>query len=234
MDEQVLLQRCRNLAGFPPDAPCDGDALIGVLQQFRPDGLGLAGLFDGLPLGAALQQRLRQLYEIAGAAARPGGGLDAYFIVRNPPPLDPQRAQTAALAWLGSLLALARETQFDDVIDQLQPLPEVRVLEGIPPKQTKDDLRNISLYRVIKQQGASLCERLSRDDAALNLLRPAYYYAACDWALRDYLLWPLYHRFTQLDDPFQDYFELWRHGVKLRAFSNERLDVYLPPRPVSD
>lgn len=230
MDEQVLLQRCRTLAGCAPDAPCDGDALIGVLQQFRPDGLGLSNLFDDLPQGPPLQQRLRQLYDVAGDAARPGGGQDAYFIVRNPPSLDPQRAQTAALEWLRSLLTLARETQFDDLVDQLQPLPEVRVLEGIAPKQTKEDLRHIALYRVIKQQAASLCERLSPEDAALKLLRPAYYYAACDWALRDYLLWPLYQRFTQLDDPFLDYFELWRHGVKLRAFSNDRLDVYLPPR----
>lgn len=230
MDEQVLLQRCRNLAGFAPDAPCDGDSLIGVLQQFRPDGRGLQGLFDDLPLGAALQQRLQQLYEIAGDAARPGGGQDAYFIVRNPPPLDPQRAQTAAQAWLRALLTLARETRFDELAERLQPLPEVRVLEGLAPKQTKDDLRNVPLYRAIKQQGALLGERLSGEDAALKLLRPAYYYAACDWALRDYLLWPLYCRFTQLDDPFLVYFELWRHGAKLRAFADDRLDVYLPAR----
>jgi len=226
----MLLQRCRNLAGFAPDAPCDGDSLIGVLQQFRPDGQGLQGLFDDLPQGAALQHRLRQLYAIAGDATRPGGGQDAYFIVRNPPPLDPLHARTAAQTWLRSLLALARETQFDDLVDELQPLPEVRVLEGIAPKQTKDDLRNVPLYRAIKRQGASLCERLQREDAVLNLLRPAYYYAACDWALRDYLLWPLYHRFTQLDDPFLAYFELWCHGVKLRAFADDRLDVYLPVR----
>ncbi len=233
MDEKVLLQRCRSLAGFAPDAPCDGDSLIGVLQQFRPDGHGLDGLFDDLPLGMQLQQRLRQLYDVAGDSARPGGGQDAYFIVRNPPELDPRRARTIALAWLRSLLALARETQFDDLVDNLQPLPEVRVLEGIAPKQTKDDLHSIALYRAIKRQGAVLCERLSNDDPVLNLLRPAYYYAACDWALCDYLLWPLYNRFTQLDDPFLAYFELWRHGVKLRAFTDDRLDVYLPHRRTS-
>jgi hypothetical protein len=232
MATDVLLQRCRAIVGFADDAPCDGDALIGMLQRFRPQGEALDGLFDTLPMGAALHGRLRQLYSAAGNSARPGGGQDAYFIVRNPPALAPGRARALAQQWLDSMLALARETGFDELAEVLDPLPEVRVLQGIAPKQTKADLAEFPLYQAIKQQAAELSERLPVANQALELLRPAYYFAACDGMLRDYLLWPVYQPYSQLDDPFAPYFELWRHGAKLRAFADDSVDVYLPHDPL--
>lgn len=229
MSDQIeMLARLRELTGIAADESCDGDALIGILQRFRPDGSALSGLFDDLPNGASLAGRLRQIYEVAGDSARPGGGQDAYFIVRTPPQADPDQIRDWASQWLVSLHSLAVQTGFDELAAAFRPIPKVRVLEGIAPKHTKGDLDVLPLYRAFKKQAAELVPRLPTRSPLPALLGPAYYYAACDWALRDYLLWPLYEADSELDDPFEPYFQMWRHGAKLRSFSDDTLDVYLP------
>ena len=65
-------------------------------------------------------------------------------------------------------------------------------------------------------------------DPVAETLRPAYYFTACDAMLRDYLMWPLYARTTGLNDPFDSYFQLWKHGVKYRIFGEGQIDLYLP------
>lgn len=229
MSDQIeMLARLRQIAGIAEDELCDGDTLIGILQRYRPDGSALSGIFDNVPSGAALASRLQQLYTVAGDSVRPGGGQDAYFIVRTPPPADADQVHQWASQWLGSLHALAVQTGFEELVEAFGPLPKVRVLEGIAPKHTKGDLDVLPLYRAFKKQAAELVQRLPAQSPIPALLGPAYYYAACDWALRDYLLWPLYEAHCELDDPFEPYFQLWRHGAKLRSFADDTIDVYLP------
>lgn len=225
---EQLRNRCRQLSGLAADAACDADALVGMLQQFRPSGAGLERLFEGLPMGDALQQRLSQLYQVAGDATRPGGGLDAYFIVRKPAAMDPQWAERCAAQWVQAVVELARETEHEELVQRLDPPPRIRVLQGVAPKQMRADLQTFPLYRALKVQAAELTQRLPANHAALELLRPAYYFAACDWALRDYLLWPAYAPQSRADDPFGPYFELWRHGAKVRILADDRIDIYLP------
>lgn len=227
---EMLSERLRELLRLPDDQPLDAEALIGLLQRFRPDGLGLADLFTGLPRGPELNLRLAGLYQVAGDSRRLEGGQDAYFIVRNPPPLEPEQAVAWAEQWLRSLRDLARAVGVAEDLPHLQSLPEVRVLEGLAPKQLKADLEAVPLYRTLKQDAAGWAARLPGESGVVELLGPAYYYAACDWALRDHLLWPLYADGSGLDDPFAPYFDLWRHGAKWRAFSDDRVDVYLPHR----
>lgn len=223
-----LSDRFRECLNWSEDEPVTADALIGVLQLFRPDGEGLTGLFDELEQGVELARRLRLLYQATGETPRPGGGRDAYFIVRDPPPLDPELAREHAVTWLRQLADLARVVGADDWLQYLEPLPTIRVLEGIAPKQTKADLDTVPLYRLLKRDAAGWTERLPGNQDIAAMLRPAFYFAACDWALRDHLLWPLHDEASELDDPFAAYFELWRHNAKLRAMGPGQLDVYLP------
>lgn len=224
-----LMERLRACLQWADDEPVTSDSLIGLLQRFRPDGARLAEIFDDLPAGGEMSVRLMQLYLAAGDSARPGGGQDAYFIVRQPPALEPDEASRLVTRWLGDLATLARAVGADDVLPLLDPLPNIRVLEGIAPKQSKSDLESVPLYRLLKQDAADWTQRLPGHQDIANLLRPAYYFAACDWALRDHLLWPLHAAANrQLRDPFAAYFELWRHNAKLRSMGPEQLDVYLP------
>lgn len=226
MSATDLLRKCHNLAGLGPETSLVPDSLVGFFQVFRPDGQALADLFSELEVGDELQARLQQLYTIAGNDHRPSGGRDAYFLVRDPKPVDPQRAEQLGTGWLEGLVAIATHLNDGSICENLQPLPRIRVLEGTPPKHPKNDWEKSSLLRSI-QDSSSLVERIDAGPLP-EVLRPAYYFTACDAMLRDYLMWPLYAEATGLDDPLLPYFELWAHGAKYRIFGETQVDLYLP------
>jgi hypothetical protein len=227
MTPETLIRRFHDLAGFGSEVSPDADSLIGVFQVFRPDGRAVVGLYDDLEDGEQLLQRLEHLYAVAGDDRRPQGGRDAYFVVRNPPALDPDLANQYAKAWLAGLRALAVSLGDVEIAERLDPLPTIRVLEGIAPKHPKDEAEKSGLLRTLQQDVPSLVERIDAGPYPAAL-RPAYYFTACDSMLRDYLMWPLYSQTIGLADPFQNYFELWKHGVKYRIFGETQVDLYLP------
>mgnify|MGYP001112077714 CR=1 FL=1 len=202
--------------------------MIGFFQMFRPDGNALQGLFKRFDEGESLEIRLQKLYQVAGNDRRPDGGRDAYFIVRAPVPLPPEQAEHHATVWIEGLRELASAVGRDEIAERLTPTPEVRVLEGIPPKPPKHPHEKSGLYQVVAEQCVQLTSQVAGADEHAELLKPAYYFTACDPMLRDYLLWPFYAGHAGLDDPLHSYFVLWSHGIKYRIFSEERVDVYLP------
>jgi len=226
--ETELRDRCRDLARMDHDAVVDANSMIGFFQRFRPDGKGLVGLYDNLPNGAEYHRRLDQLYEACGDGRRSAAGRDAYFVVRQPPPISPDAAESYATAWLESLQRIAARLANDELSEQLDPLPQVRVLIGTPPKQPKADLASFPLLSAIKVDAAAITAGLASGCQVVSLLREAYYFTACDAMLRDYLLWPAYAEHLGEPDAMSGYFELWRHGVKLRVFHDDKIDLYLP------
>ncbi|MGB7347275.1 MAG: apolipoprotein acyltransferase, partial [Pirellulaceae bacterium] len=226
MPTQQLMLRCHELANLDESAQRDPDSLIGFFQMFRPDGRALEGLFDSLHCGADLHERLDELYAIAGDDRRPQGGRDAYFIVRRGPMMAEDRAQELATQWLSRVSQLAADVGANDVTELLDPHPEIRVLEGIPPKNPKIENEKSELLVAMQATVPTLCERLAEIDPHAEILRPAYYFNTCDAMVRDYLMWPLYATATKVRDPFAPYFELWRHRVKYRIFNNKRIDLY--------
>ncbi len=229
MTPEKLIQRCHDLIGSASEEVdrSNGDSLIGFFQSFRPDGTGLHGLFDGIPVASDLQSRLDNVFIAAGDDRRPQGGRDAYFVIRKPDPLDPTLAGELASQWLHGLRQFAEVLGVADIVNILQPEPKVRVLEGIPPKHPKNESEKSNLLKAIQLQSTHLVEHVDAGPLPAAL-RPAYYFIACDSMLRDYLMWPFYAEATGLTDPLSPYFELWRHGVKYRIFGETQVDLYLP------
>lgn len=225
-----LIQKCHALARTEADV-MDADSLIGFFQIFRPDPAGLTGLFEHLDVEPQLHQRLDQLYTAAGDGRRGDGSFDAYFIVRQPPAIDPDQAQQLAQTWLHRLGHLARRCGETALADALDPVPTIRVLEGLAPKHPKGDER-CRLLKAIKDQASQLLQRHDDQNSTADALRPAYYFIACDAMLRDYLMWPLHSGSfggdEETPDPFEPYFQLWCHGIKYRIFGDRQVDLYLP------
>lgn len=226
MSTAALLRKCHDLAGLDPETALDPDSLVGFFQAFRPDGKALSDLFSDLEVGDELHLRLQQLYAFAGDDRRPSGGRDAYFLVRRPKPIEPQRAEQLATNWLEGIAAIASHLGAREICEVLHPIPRVRVLEGTPPKHPKNDFEKSNLLRLI-ERSAGLLESIDAGPYPATL-RPAYYFTACDPMLRDYLMWPLYAQQTGLKDPLSPYFELWMHGAKYRIFGETQIDLYLP------
>ncbi len=239
MDPQTLFEQCRSAAKLDPEAAAEPDSLIGMFQTFRPDGDGLDEALGGLSIAGDLYRRLERLYRDSGEDRRPQGGRDAYFIVRRPRPLDPVVAESTAQHWIDGLASLAKWTSSSLAAECLSRDINVRVLEGIAPKHPKDPGEKCKLLATMENSVPELLTPMVQHSAVLELLRPAYYFIACDAHLRDYLMWPLYleamnHPCVSLDseklppDPFAAYYDLWRHGVKYRIFSDDQIDLYLP------
>ena len=229
MTPEKLIQRCHDLIGSSSEDidQSNADSLIGFFQSFRPDGSGLHGLFDGIPFASELQNRLDNVFIVAGDDRRPQGDRDAYFVIRKPAPLDPALAGDLARQWVNGVRQFAEALGVADIVNVLQPEPKVRVLEGIPPKHPKNESEKSNLLKAIQQQATQLVEQVDAGPLP-PALRPAYYFIACDAMLRDYLMWPFYAEGTGLKDPLAPYFELWRHGVKYRIFGETQIDLYLP------
>ncbi|KAA5541376.1 apolipoprotein acyltransferase [Roseiconus nitratireducens] len=237
MSTDLFLQRCQQLAAKagpggsaagPTPELSDADSLIGFFQTLRPDGGDLASVFNTLPQGADLVDRLERVYQLAGDQQRPGGGKDAFFIVRTPDQLTVEAAEHHADQWIDGLRQIAEVVGDETTANALQVRPKIRVLEGIPPKHPKLPEHRSDLLSVFLERCEELCGKVENVDPHADLMRPAYYFIACDAMLRDYLMWPFYAQQTTLTDPLRSYFTLWAHGVKYRIFREDQVDLYLP------
>lgn len=221
---------CRNLSDLvgQPVVDSDPQTLVGVLQKFRPDASELESLFDFSDAGRAVFSRLTNIFEVAGNARRPDGMLDAFFIVRSPKPYDGSHIQESGERFFVSLANLAFEQGKDQLANCLSPLPALRLVEGDPPKHPKSEAEQSNLMQAVTKAGKTVTKELIESSEAARFLQTAFYFVACDAFLRDYLLWPLVAEKSAVKDPFDDYFQLWRHGVKFRIFGESQIDFYLP------
>ncbi len=185
-------------------------------------------LFGTSSLGQLVSDRISAVMSASSSPQRAGGGQDAYFLVRDPSPSAPAFIEDQATRWLHRLHDLVSQSS----LHMRNPLPfgkpSVRVLEGLPPKQLKSDEEAIPLLRWLKRDAGQVTQGLAGDCVIHELFREACYFIACDAMLRDYVLWPTYRLSEPTEDPFSNYFELWRRGVKWRVFQEDTVDIYLP------
>ena len=211
-----------------PLAP-SGDTLVGLFQSFRPDGIPAETLLEDYAGGGEVYDRLQQVFEATCNVKRSDGMLDAYFIVRRPPPISSADAQRLGERFSAAFVVACRnllpaEPWFN------APVP-VRVLEGKAPKHPRDDAERSGILRAFDKGLPAAIEQLFRPNSLGARLSEPLYFMACDAFLRDYLRWPLMMTDANSNEGaevFESYFELWRHGIKIRAFSDDQLDLYIP------
>lgn len=226
-----MMTRCVELAGYPAAASLEPADLIGLFQRFRPDGQQVGALLEDVVAADDLIGRLRQVYQVAGDPTRPSGGLDAYFIVRGPAEIEADYAEVVCQDWLQALAVVAAGQGKTKLQELITSGVTIRVLEGKPPKHPRSESERSALLNELNRLQSELTEQLRAACQAVEALRTAYYFIACDGFLRDYLMWPIYRQAGSSDDPFAAYFLMWRHGIKFRTFSDETLDLYLPRHP---
>lgn len=231
---QILRQMC-DAVGLPHDRALEEDVFVGFFQSFRPDGTGLAGVFEGLSAADDLHERLEDLFEAAGDDRRPQGGRDAYFVVRKPAEIAPKLVEMAGTQWVSRLAQFAKELGHTEAADTLSKVETIRVLEGIPPKHPKQEHDKSNLLRLLKDQAPQWLKEWGQTKVApshqiAESLLPAFYFINCDPMLRDYLMWPLYRESLSVAEPMEPYFQLWKHGVKWRVYQETQVDLYMPRR----
>lgn len=202
--------------------------MVGLFQAFRPDPAPLEAVFEEVPGGDEVFERLEEVYAIAGDPRRPDGMKDAYFIVRRPQVSPADQLREMAEDFFRILGNLAFEQSRDELAERLTPPPSVRVLEGKPPKHPKQEEEKSELMKAVTQVGPRVTESLIAKCEFASFVQRSLYFIACDGFLRDYILWPLVAEHSAVGDPFRSYFEIWKHGAKYRIFGNRQIDLYVP------
>ena len=213
--------------------------LVGVFQALRPHGFKDKEVFASVTGGQQFGLRLDSLYDAVRSCDRFDGMRDAYFIVRNPPALSPERAEVLGVEFIEGVLRFYEAAEPTGEREQLPSfsqsnMPTIRVLEGKPPKHPKNKNERAPLLCVLQEYCPAQIDSLSAKSELATQLSEALYFVACDNWLREYLRWPLFKEHVQepqlqcLEQLLSSYFELWRHGVKYRVFSDSQVDFYLP------
>lgn len=214
-----------NIQDVQPEEP---RSLVGMFQKLRPDPAVLEPIFDQVVNGDEVYERLVKVYEICGHPRRPDGMKDAFFIVRDPDAVAPEVVQSLGQEFFKGLGLLAFELNHDELATCLQPIPEIRLVEGAVPKHPKSEEEKSNLLKQVTKAGPAVTDELRGKMEIANFLSRATYFIACDAFLRDFILWPWMAEHSNVEDPFESYFQFWKHGVKFRIFGEKQIDLYLP------
>jgi hypothetical protein len=229
--DDIVERLCQSSSAAPLDSP-QASAPIGVFQSFRPNGLPETMSAGLSARSVAFTDRLTSIYEAVRSSQRLDNMKDAYFVVRDPPKISASKADLLAKDFLTRLGELADALELESIRRILDERPRVRVLEGRAPKHPKLRQEKCEFLLGLEEELPSQVSMLFSGGSSGERLSEALYFIACDKLLRDYLRWPLLDKdpsgYLMEKDSFQDYFALWKHGIKLRIFNNRQLDVYLP------
>lgn len=217
MTEDQIPARWRT---FFVDAASQDNELVGFFQKFRPHGDGLAVVFAEVVGAEEFLPRLLNIYQ---ATAEGWDKAALYFVVTKPTPLLPEQVKYFATLHLQKMGEIAAEVGNSELVRLLKPLPRLAIVSGQAPWPPGQDDPETLIY----EARADFIQSLTPLDSEVLLMDDALYHIACDYFLRDYVLWPLYRYSTTIADPFEPYFNLWKHGIQIRFQEDGPATVYV-------
>lgn len=220
MDERLLLDRLRLFVGDDSNSPWSLENTYGLFQFFRPHGIGIDALFDGIPEKADICRRLQYLYETCD----PANATDAYFVIRNPIPTSASVLRNLSLEWLRNLRNIARENRDSELKHLMQAPYEFNFVERAASLEELKSSPAMIVYEGVTEWFHSLAPV---DEEAAKTFSEAFYSIACDYNIAAYLSWPWFKASTPIDDPFFPYFELWTRGIQILPTDIGLIDVFL-------
>jgi hypothetical protein len=219
MHEQV--KRWIGVVGLSPSEVRSERDLAGLFQLFRPDGDGVDAIFEGLPGGPAILERLMRCYAGTSGSYKES---DAFFIPRISSCTEEQALALVQRHML-SMKQLADAVQYAELSSILQSASPtvVATRDELHASEGTDDSPEVWLHDLVTDYMAAL----KPIESDTFLLREAFYSIANDQYLQYFFLWPLYEAKASLRDPFAPYFELWVSGVSLRFPQEDALLIHL-------
>jgi hypothetical protein len=219
------LARWKALAGDASERAWEDEDLDFFLHRFRPLGRDLEQVFEGVKLGAEVLPRLQELYEATAEGYGEGGEDEPVFVVRRPKLLTERRVLELGLQHVQRMGQVGQRVKQEDVARLAIHVPEIEIQRG----ETAPDADELPEFEgQVLAACADLLGALEPMESEALLLRDSLYYLGNDYLLGYYILWPLYLHETDLNEPFQPYFELWIHGAQARFESAEKLSLYVP------
>ena len=197
-----------------PDGPAYG-------EQVRE---GVSAAFEGVQGGDEILPRLLEVYKATSEGWQREDTFDGYFSVRNPAPITATRAIGLLRLHLDNLVAMSEAVGCDELTGLLRSPLRLEAVEGETPWPPGDDDPETLIHDVT----CRFMESLTPRESAALLMGEAFWTIACDSNLQNHILWPLYRHATPIEEPFQHYFDLWKHGAGFRFADERAVRVYVP------
>lgn len=178
---------------------------FGLFQQYRPHGVGVEAVFDGIPHATEYVKRLRSVYR---ASYHEDWARDVYFIVRSPRAASLEELAAFGMEYLSGLRLLSAM-----LAERGQPRLDrylASVSGAVVSPSAAANRMNDDDIMVCEAVGDFMGEFYDYEHPIIKL-REAYYSVACDYFLGWYLQWPFFRKRIPRD-VFRPYFELWAHG----------------------
>jgi hypothetical protein len=225
MNKLERLAYWKDVAGDTSPVPWvnQEDDLYGFFQRFRPDGRGVARVFQGVKMGDAVLARLLPFSQ----HTKEGAERDAYFVVRKPQVTNRQELLELMTQYLEKVrqMAVAADVRGLRELVTLLGSIQIEIKQGeAPPHPVSPEPSFALIYDTLIDWFGSL-EPVPSD---VLLLEEAFYSMACEYPLAWYIMWPLYRESTAIQDPFAPYFQLWIRRAEFRFTNRELLTVYSP------
>jgi hypothetical protein len=183
------------------------DDLFAFFDFFRPNGAGAEKVFAGVVGGDEIVQRLLRIYECTKESFQ----RYMYFIVCRPAPATPERLVDLTTQHLEKMRQIARSAGEDELVSLLEALPEIKIKREAAPTRTLPDYDAPGTF--LRDVVGDWFRSLDPVQSDALLLDEAFYSLTCDYNIARYLMWPLYRRSTDIEEPFAPYFELWTRGA---------------------
>jgi len=206
-----------------PGAEWGEDEIFAFFQRFRPDGKRVDEALLPLPNGRAVHERLLQIYAATRSGWTDGDTSAAYFVVRDPPLIESAAAESLVRNHLSRIAEISREAGVDELVGLLQSPTLTLSRESAPDSPVRHDT-DLVIYDTLCDWVASL----ETDPTEVADLSEAFYSIACDYLLSWYAMWRWYAGGTQIVDPFEPCFQLWRHGIEYRFDGPSSATIYVP------
>jgi hypothetical protein len=212
----------KEVADDPSPVPWinEEDDLFAYFQRFRPHGLGVEKVFEGVERGDEILKRLLPCYEHTKESAES----HMYFIVLKPQVTTSDELIEILRTYFNSVTQMAIASDAWDVVNLLGSV-EIDTEKAEPPPHSNQPEPGFSMiYDTVCDWIIDLKPVAS--DAIL--LKEAFYSMACDYELAGYIMWPIYRETTPILDPLAPCFELWIRGAEFRFTSDKSVTVYSP------
>ncbi|QEG41132.1 hypothetical protein [Roseimaritima ulvae] len=232
MSDEELFKKWFNAVATPEQIEdCCGDPepweeeynqglLMGLIP---PNGKGLEKICEGHPHGEEILKRLQQVY---AECVEPGDEMPSSFKERAVVPQSQQEVESLLLAHAAGLLAIAKAADSEDGLECVGDPPKlVRVAEEDDLETSDDDaFLNSEMFDGFEEKFSS-DEQAPEDNTLILLTEPLYQWAWDDYAVPNYVLWPIYRGDSGLDEPRRPAYELFKRGVR-HGYSEPRVIQY--------
>jgi hypothetical protein len=206
----TLISRIAAETGVSIRSAADEDKLFGMFDRYRPHGAGLERLLSDQGIEGRVRARLQRVFDVTAPGRQPG---DAYFVVRRYEPIDETRAVELTRVYLNGLQKLAEHMGNMALSRELSSL---KIVANSPSGLDPDEDMGIQIYECV----TDFLRRFQSERNVIFVLREGLYSMSADYFLAAYILWPAIESIELAPGAMEGYFDIWRHGVKLKYFAN--------------